>query len=207
MLLLKGNLFTKLMGIQSFKEYDNEEFKNLVVIKTVIEEAEFYKCKFINVKFEKCKLISCFFEECEFIDSDISLTQFTDSRFSKCRFQSTKLMGIDWSLTRKGFPIDLVCKECDLSYSIFIGVVLSDSRFEECKLTDCDFSNAILKSTVFKECDLLKSIFTGCDMREADLRNSTGYYFDLSKNRVKGLKLSIPEGTELLKVFGVKIGD
>lgn len=65
-------------------------------------------------------------------------------------------------------------------------------------------TRATLKRALLRECELSGTRFVESDLRDADLRGSTGYSLDLLSSRTKGLKLTPDDdATQQLAQFGI----
>ncbi len=122
-------------------------------------------------------------------------------------FEDCHLLGINWSLLFGGgyiIPIRKL-KNCQLKYNNFLEINFSKfnvgnntitySMFADCNLVCSSFMNTNLENTEFFRCDLTKS----------DFRNFIGYIIDISNNKLKGTKFSLPEAVNLLKGLGIVI--
>jgi len=94
-------------------------------------------------------------------------------------------------------------KDCDLSYSTFLDIDLSGSKFANCRIHEADFSGSVLKNTVFKDCDLLRTTFYHTDLSGADFRESFNYLFDPGSNKCRGARFNSIEVLNLLRSYSI----
>lgn len=120
---------------------------------------------------------------------------------------------MDWSALldeRKrgmGFlPFDSL-RGCSLRHCVFFGLDLKGFQFAGADLSGSFFDGCKLEEASFAGCRLQGTSFAQNDLRCADFRGATEYFFSLEGNRVKNAKFSLPEAVNLLAALGVVIED
>ena len=191
--------------ITSNTEYKKQKFRSTTAESSVIKNVEFFNCTFESCDFSETAFHNCIFEECIFVGSNFSNCKFPNTKIDETKFKSCKLIGIDWSLLRTEMGLVLDCEGCDLSYSSFFKVDISNSIFEKCKMHECDFTETKAKKARFKGTDLFKTRFLKSNLMNADFREAQNYFFDIRENRCEKAKFSSPEVLNLLTAFGIVI--
>lgn len=196
-----------MFNVSSENSYENKRFSGSEHRKLVLEYAEFSGCTFLDCDISESKFVKCVFENCTFKECNLSLSEFPETRMTDCGFISCKLAGIDWALLSTEMGFELSCEDCDLSYSTFVEVDLSGSTFTDCVMHEIDFTQSSMKKALFKGSDLERTLFDRTDLREANFRQARNYVFDPSKNRCTKAKFDHVEVLNLLKPFGIVVGD
>ncbi len=189
--------------IDSGKEYQKIKFQSIDLHQDNIKESEFIDCVFESCDFSEGSLKTSIFENCKFVKTSFATSKFIDTRISDCKFNSCKLTGIDWSTLNKIIGLELDFNSCDLSYSSFFKMDLSNSKFIDCRIYEADFTECIMKNVLFKGSELMRTSFYNTDLQEADFREAVNYLFDPGKNNCKNAKFSYIEALNLLKFFGI----
>jgi fluoroquinolone resistance protein len=125
----------------------------------------------------------------------------TSSVFSGVRFESSRLIGIDWTQAdwnaiSLGDPLRFT--NCVISHSTFIGIKLRKIMITDTTAKDVDFREVDLSRVDFCGTDLTDSIFADTNLAEADLSKARNYSISPEKNNLKGAKFSLPEALSLL---------
>ena len=76
---------------------------------------------------------------------------------------------------------------------------------EDQKQSDGAARNARKQRVDFAGSDLGAAVFVGTDLRGASLVGATGYGFDPSQNRVRGLRVEATAATGLLSAMGLVV--
>ncbi len=178
---------------QVFKETRLEQAE---LVSNEFRDCTFDRCSFVETTFQSCRFVNCVFMRC-----DLSLIQSPKCSFAAVRFESSKVMGVDWtrarwSATKLGTPVCF--SECAISHSTFIGLNLKRIQIQDCVAVDVDFREADLSQADFAGTDLSDSLFLNTNLTKADLSRARNYQIDPSQNIVKGAKFSLPEAISLL---------
>ena len=187
----------------SENEYYDETFKNIDVSHTTLNDIEFDNCSFINCIFNSTILDSCRFMECSFEECDLSLMKINGSYFSDLVVKNSKAIGIDYSSLSSHTQLKFY--DSNISMSSFFQVDLKHSEFIRCNVNEVDFEQSDLEKTNFKESDLLNATFGNTNLKNADLSMAIKYLIDPEKNRLKGMKVSLPQAESFLQFLDIKI--
>lgn len=188
-------------------EYTGQLFKAIESPQVQIYKTVFTTCRFQGCDFSEGTFKHCLFDNCDFVQCTFSMAHFPDSRLTECHFTNCQLKAIDWSDFKSRLGLKLHCTDCDLSYSVFPGVTLSESVFKRCKMLEVEFAEAIASKCDFRHSDLERARFHRTDLRECDFRGAVNYLFNPADNKCKNARFNYPEVLALVKVFGVKIED
>lgn len=166
----------------------------------------FAACRIVRTVLAKANLRKTTFDDVEFEDCDLSSVRLDGASLSEVTFRRCKLLGVDWSAASQsliGQP--LVFEECQLDFGVFQNVKLRGSTFRECSAREVDFVGADLGEATFPGTSLERARFGGTRLVDADLRGARGYEVDPRENDVRGLRVGLPEGAGLLRVFGIVV--
>ncbi len=194
-----------MLPIQSNQEYSERSFNSLEILKQTRTSIDFTECTFNKCDFSETKFSGCIFEKCVFKNCNLSNIKLPESKLIDCTFEDSKVIGIDWNNLSTEMGLKLNCINCDLSYSLFLGINISESKLEKCKIYESDFTDTILKKSSFKGSDFLRTKFLNTDLRKCDFTESKNYFFNPGENKCKGSKFNQPEVLTLLESFGIKI--
>jgi len=186
-------------------EYSEKIFRNINFIGKKLNESVFNNCTFEHCDFSEAEIYLCRFDKCKFKSCTINVSKFTKTKLIDSEFVNSRLTGINWSLCDASMGFRIKCVECDLSYSTFAHMDLSNSIFTSCKMMEMEFSDAILKHVTFKKSDLLNTYFLRNDLSDADFCESVNYIFDLRQNKVKKAKFMVPEVLNLFIPFEISL--
>jgi uncharacterized protein YjbI with pentapeptide repeats len=196
--------------IESHVHYADEAFKEVRVEHMELVSSEFYDCVFLHSSFaesvfRRCRFVNCVFREC-----DLSVIKMPASRFTSTRFESSKLIGVNWTEAhwpKSGLANPVSFSKCALSHSTFIGLSLPSIQIRDCVARDVDFREADLSHADFRGTDLSESIFGKTNLSEADLSRARNYRIDPGQNTLKRAKFSLPEAMSLLHSMDIVLVD
>jgi fluoroquinolone resistance protein len=194
--------------IDSQAHYEARRFARVDLVRQTVVNSEFYDCLFercalAETTFRHCRFVGCVFRAC-----DLSLAQVPQCAFTETRFESSKLIGIDWTRahwpdTRLGDPLGF--SECVLSHATFIGLVLPRLQMIDCVALDVDFREADLAGAAFGGTDLAESLFLATNLTGADLSRARNYHIDPCQNTLTGAKFALPEAMSLLASMDIEL--
>jgi uncharacterized protein YjbI with pentapeptide repeats len=118
-------------------------------------------------------------------------------------FTRSKLLGVDWTMA-SAHPV-VGFTDCNMRYQLFVTTKLKNTRFVRCSLVECTFVDADLAKTLFTDCDLAQSVFERCDLSGADLSSSRAVYFDPTKNKIKGARISMQTAGLIAQAMGLRV--
>ncbi len=115
-----------------------------------------------------CLLTSCIFEKCTGLNA-----KFIDSRLEKSSFIDSNWQGVDFT-------------HCEItSFTTGLGVDLSESHFNQCRMEKVGFTKVNLQASTFNHCSLLEGC---CD--NANLEQATITACDMASVRLKDASLT-----------------
>ncbi|MCP3660205.1 MAG: pentapeptide repeat-containing protein [Bacteroidetes bacterium] len=189
-------------------EYSEKVFEDIILTKDEIISKEFYDCNFIKCDFSESFLQNCKFYDCNFENSNLSSVKIKNSAYSNTSFKNSKLVGINWTeatweRTQLYRPINFF--ECNISYSTFLAMKLKEIEIIGCLAKDVDFREADLTEANFKETNLVDSLFLNTNLTKTNFRNAKNYTIDITINKVKQAKFTLPEAMALLYSLDIQI--
>ncbi len=187
-------------------EYMDQSFKRIVYRNRETSRRTFDHCTFIHCSFQESVFGLCKFRECTFQDCDLRLIRVTGSAFRDTTFERSNVTGVNWtegSWAKTGLLNSINFVDCDLSYSIFIGLTLRKMIVTKCVAKDVDFAEADLTQADFTHTDLAESRFLHTNLTEADFTHARNYWIDAGLNTLKQAKFSLPEAIALLRSMNI----
>lgn len=145
-------------------------------------------------------MFNCTFEGCDLSNVKIYSTSLREVTFLNC-----KMLGLDFSTANTVIQLAVSFRGCQLDYSAFTGLVLTNTKFIECSLAEVDFTDAKLKAVDFSGSKLHRAIFSGTNLEKADFRTAQLYQIDPADNYLKGAKFSYPQVLGLLEKYGIVV--
>jgi uncharacterized protein YjbI with pentapeptide repeats len=94
---------------------------------------------------------------------------------------------------------------CLISECNFSGLKLEKTDFSKCKIENCDFYTTDLSSSDFREAVLKGSIFENVNLSKADFTDAKEYRINPLNNKLKGAKFSMPEAVSFFDYLGIKV--
>jgi len=190
-----------ILELISGSRYNEQVIADLIQINTNLESCSFYECRFEHCSFTETTFHKCRFVECFFNDCDLSLAEVPSSVLSGVHFDSSRLLGIDWTQadwnsTSLGRPIGF--SKCNISHSTFIGLKLRQIKIVDTTAQNVDFREADFSQADFDGTDLADSVFSNTNLSKADLSSARNYTISSDKNTIKESKFSLPEAMSLL---------
>lgn len=183
-------------------------FEKLDLVSTTIKRKEFENCRFTQCNFDNATLCDCRFIDCEFVNCTLNTTILTNTVFLGVSFDSSKLMGINWTTNYwpnivLSSPINFYA--CDISHSSFMGLNLSEINIQNCKAHDVDFREADLSRGNLTNSDFYQSWFIHTKLMGADFTDAANYNIDVRLNDIKGAVFTLPDVINLLENLEIKI--
>lgn len=188
-----------LSGAQT--EFDGQSFAGIAFQKEEVRAKEFYGCVFTGCSFLETAFVGCRFVDCLFKECDLSLCRVVDCSFINTRFQSSQVIGVNWteaSWPKRGLLASIEFADCAISHSTFIGLSLRGIEMSNCVARDVDFAEADLSQANCTRTDFADSRFLHTDLTESDFRGARNYAIDANLNVLKRTKFSLPEAMSLL---------
>jgi len=169
-----------------------------------------------DTEFENCR-----FENCDLGSQDLGGARFFDCEFKGCDLTLAKLPGTVFSNTvfsackMLGLRIedcnrtglDVSFRDCLLDHCSFSGVKLRKSLFTGCRLHEADMRDADFGDTVFDNCDLDRAIFGNTNLESADLSTSFNFSIEPEANRLRKARFSRAGLPGLLDKYKIVVED
>ncbi len=182
----------------------DETYEKVGYLQSLSSIEEFDNCSFNNTDFSEVELFDIRFSDCVFKNCDFTMAKFINVSLNGCKFEGCKIVGTNFlSCNKLGLSIEFTDSKID--YSIFIGLPLAHTKFTNCSIIECDFSEAKLSNSEFIDCDLSRSIFHATNLQNANLSTSYNFQINPNTNQIKGAKFSHSNIAGLLTSFGIKI--
>ncbi|MGD1806926.1 pentapeptide repeat-containing protein [Dapis sp. BLCC M126] len=141
-------------------------------MKAVVDGLSFANCQLVNVEFSEAQLQGANFSnsllnQIKFLNSNLNRANFSNSKLTQVEFSQcnnfTKATLDNCSTTYGKQRIEnneiLILNNCDLTGSSFKKAILC-SKFEDCNLSQTDFSSAKLVACIFYDCEFSEIIFS-----------------------------------------------
>lgn len=189
------------------KERTDAVFEGLDLKGKAVTARSFYGCLFRNCDFTGVTFSSCRFNDCRFESCNLSLAVVRGSSFSNASFKDSKLAGVDWTVAAwpLKLPGALEFTSCVLNDCNFFGLCLKGGRITKCLAREADFREADLSGADLTHTDFIGSLFGKTDLRGANLDQARNYAINISGNKVKDARFSLPDAMALLYCLDVKI--
>lgn len=164
------------------------------------------------------------YEGCTFRNSMFSAADLSDNEFNDCVFAGCDLSMANISRTAfrnvvfrecklmglhfdrcNPFNLSLRFEHCILDHASFYQVKLKATVYSNCQLREADFTECDLTGAALQHCDLTGARFDHTILEKADLRSALHYTIDPAANRIKKAKFSLPGVLALLEPYGIEI--
>ncbi len=130
------------------------------------------------------------------------------AQLTEVAFRGCKLLGVDWSTaTRSLIGQPLVFERCLLDFGVFRSANLRGSVFRDCSAREVDLVGADLGEATFEGTNLDRARFGETRLVDASLVGASNYLIDPRENDVSGLRVGLPDGAALLRVFGIVVDE
>lgn len=166
-------------------------------------DIEFTECEFKNINAQEQSFTNCLFIDCKFTNCNLSNSRFPGCTFRDNSFKGCKIAGINW--TEASNLVSFNFDDCQINYSVFLGMKLDNLTCINSQAKSCDFSEASLKNSNFSKSDLSETNFHHADCEKASFSDAKNYYIDPSVTKLKDATFSFPEALSLLSSFEIKI--
>lgn len=173
----------------------------------VLDGVELEGCRFERAVLEGAVLRGCTFTDGVFVGCNLNRVDLVGSRFTDCTFVDCTALAVTWTRAAEAAlsarPWDF--ERCRLDLASFQEAATAGSRLVGCSLREADFGGADAQRVDFSGSDLAGAVFVGTDLRGASLIGATGYVFDPSENRVRGLRVDAFGAEGLLVAMGIVV--
>jgi uncharacterized protein YjbI with pentapeptide repeats len=198
----------KLQALTDLALADESDFGSFKIQQADLSFSEAKRCRIENAVFERVTLQS----------TDLKMSRLTDLRFDGCDFSNA--VWCDDKLARvhlvnckiAGFRLidselqNVLFHGCIGKRSQFCGGQYKRVRFEECDLSDADFSDCLLTECTFKNCNLSEAIFYNAKMNAVDLRSSQLQRLKIMTADLHGATVDKAQVMELAPQFATLLG-
>ena len=169
--------------------FDSEEYSKIDFTKRNIKKGEYDNCTFSNCNFENLHASNIQFVECEFINCNFSNAIVKETAFKDVNFINCKMIGVKFNELNQ-FLLQMSFTDCQLNFSSFYLLKISNTKFKSCNLEAVDFTETILSNAVFDQCDLKEAIFDQTNVEKSDFRTAFNFNINPENNRLKNAKFS-----------------
>ena len=183
---------------------EDKDFTNINFIETGIDDTEYEQCRFINCNFEEANLSMIKFVDCVFKGCNLSLAKFGDTVFRDIQFVDCKMLGLHFEHCHE-FGLTANFDNCMLNHSCFYRRKIKKTNIHNCKLIECDFTEADMSESVLQNNDFHGAIFDRTNLQKADLRGSFNYIINPAINQIKKANFSLHGVAGLLHQYDIKI--
>lgn len=187
------------METQFDKEFSKVDLRDVGLKPIEMDQCTFTQCDFSEVNLSARRFIDCTFIECNLSGVNVNQTA-----FQNCEFDGCKMLGIHFQNVSP-FLLQLKFNDCQLSHSIFYKLPLKETQFIRCELSHCDFSEAQLQKASFSFSTFNRTIFDQTHLENSDVRDSKGFYLELSNNFLTGMMIDREQALGLLANYKLKI--
>ncbi len=184
--------------------FDSQEFKQIDYSESKIAKGEYDNCTFTQCNFSGIHASNIQFVECEFIDCNFSNALIKDTAFKDVSFKNCKMIGLKF-YDVDPFLLKMTFKNCQLSFSSFRGLKITNTQFDACVLEEVDFSGSDISGSIFHDSQLKNAIFENTNLEKSDFRTAMQFLIDPDKNRLKGSKFSKDNLSGLLDKYHINI--
>jgi len=187
-----------------------EDFEKIDLQNSIIKHAEFEECTFISCNFSETLFRSCRFIDCRFENCNLSVIKLTDSMVSGCTFNSSKMIGIDWTMCDWDSLLTsepLRFKKCILNDNNFYGLTQDRVEIKECSAKEFDFRFGSFKNANFSSSDFKGALFGDTHLEYTNFSDATNTNIDLKSNHLKGAIFNRFEALYLLESMGIILAD
>lgn len=172
----------------------------------VLAEAILTGCTFVDCTLSEMSFRGSHLSECRFERCDLSLVELIDTVLQGVAFDTCRLTGNHFDSLKTGaLGVMASFDGCDLSYCSFRKMDLTACSFTNCTTADAEFVQCELEGVSFDGTDLTRCTFHANNLMNADLRGARNYAISPFGNRVKGMRVAMPEALSLLLELGVDL--
>ncbi|HVO43090.1 MAG TPA: pentapeptide repeat-containing protein, partial [Aggregatilineales bacterium] len=116
--------------------------------------------------------------------------------------------GINWTTTvwpKGALFVPVYFSNCDISYSVFIGLEMKRAQIIRCVAKEADFAEADLTQANCSGTNFAGSRFLHTNLTEADFTGALSYSINPTLNTLKKARFSLPEAVNLLAGLDIVI--
>ncbi len=183
--------------------FADETFAGLDLTEIDLGGKELFRCTFQGCQLRESRWRKATLERCTFVGSDLSGVVLDQTGLRGVRFESTKLLGVDFSRIAPHAEVAFV--DSKLRYASFARQALRTTTFRNCSAPDVTFVDVDLTEADFGGTDLTGSTFTGCTLVKADLRTARGLFLEPARNRLKDTGVPVETAVLIAQHLGMVV--
>lgn len=167
----------------------------------VVSSCHFRDCDLTEASLRGTHLSECVFEGCE-----LTMVDLTDALLHWTRFEDCRLTGVGFGAVRRdAVGIGVEFRHCDLTLASFRDLDMRACAFHGCHAHEAEFLDCDLRGVSFDGTDLARATFLRSNLGDADLRGARNYAIAACDNRVRGMRVTLPEAIGLLGALGLEV--
>ncbi|MEY2963830.1 MAG: hypothetical protein RL754_1091 [Bacteroidota bacterium] len=177
---------------------NNKTFDASFEFDPFVDDVHFMGCTFDGTDLRNVQFDGCTFEECTFNNARLLNVSFQDCEFTRCYLQ-----GVDMTLI-KGLMLSFRMENCNVRYSNWTRMNLSNCAFHQCDFKGADLSEITMKNTELTYCDMSSVIWDAANLSGTDMEGSQ---ITMNPNGMilEGTKFSLEQLPGLLTQTGIQI--
>lgn len=185
---------------------EDEEFTGFAIDDLKLAGQSFSNCIFRSCTFTEASLQDTLLTECRFEQCEMALINLKDALFHTVVFDTCRLTGVQFGVLQDdAVGITAEFHTCDLSYASFRKLDLRSCAFRSCNAREAEFYRCDLSKVDFQGTDFAGATFQDNNLIEADFRGSHNYVISAHQNRLRGLRVELPEALGLLVGIEVRL--
>ncbi len=183
--------------------FEEETFEGLDLAGAKLSGKEFRRCAFRGAKLNQTAWNGTVLEDCIFDRCDLSNMVPKGASLRGVEFRDSKLIGVTWADLRSEPMFTFV--ECNMRYQSFAKLDARLTKLAGCAIEEASFLEVNLTKAVFKNCSLAKTTIEKCVLTGADFSSSTGVFFDPSRNKSRGARISAETAVLIASAMGLVV--
>ena len=183
--------------------FEDEVFEGLDLTGADLSERELARCTFRDAKLDGARWDRSRLEDCTFVRCTMKGFRPSEVALRDVSFVGCELAESDWSAAGT-FPA-VRFTDCDLRRALFVALALRKTVFRRCSLRGATFARVDLAGATFDDCDLARAELDACELGKSDLSTSRGVYFDPTKNKAKGARISLETAALVATAMGLVV--
>jgi len=184
--------------------FEDKDFDKLDLTIKGLPKGEYENCCFKNCNLSKLDLSGYIFINCTFNGTDLSLIKLHNTILRDVYFKDCKMIGIQFGDANE-FGLSVSFDGCILTNASFYKTNIKKTKFVHSKMTEVDFTEAVLTDSIFDHCDLSGSIFSSTNLEKVDFTSSYNYSIHPEDNNIRKSKHSTIGLSGLLDKYQIVI--
>ncbi len=188
------------------RRLEDEELAGLAPGELELAGAMLSGCRFRDCDLTEASLRGTHLSECVFEGCELAMVDLADALLHWTRFEDCRLTGVRFGAVRRdAVGIGMELERCDLTLASFRELDLRGCAFRGCLAREAEFVDCDLRGVSFEGTDLARATFRGSNLGGADLRAARNYAVSACDNRVRGMRVTLPEAIGLLGALGLEV--